>query len=347
MVKDLPHKDSLYKVNTKFEGKKLPSLDTLAQLPPKRKKDKKELPSIVKRARSKYYTQAILKQLVHKKDSPLHKQYSRAYHCAEIIIQEGNKLRSRYCNSRICNVCNRIRTAKLMNKYIEPLQALGQTYFTTLTTPNVKKENLRQTVLDLIKTTTFVIRNIREKKLYKFSGIRKIEITYNPETDTYHPHVHVLHDERIGDLIIEEHLKRNPTAHILGQDTRIANSENLNEMFKYAAKFLIKDKTTKNQMNIYSFALDEIMMALDGLRTFQPFGSIRAKKIEDDENEQPELIAETITDPYIIEKLEQFHLTNWQWLKNDWFCHKTNRPLSEYKPPNIYIEYKKHKTYNK
>jgi len=323
------HKDNSKYVNAKFKGKS-PSLDNKAQLPTK---TKKELPAIVKRARSKYYTQAILKDLVHDKTRKLNKQYTRAWHCASAIERKGNKETSMYCNSRICNLCARIRTARLMSKYVIPLQALGQTYFTTLTVPNCTKEKLRETCLKLIETTKNVVRVIRERKLYKFSGIRKLEITYNAKTNTYHPHIHLLHDEKIGDIIIDEHLKRNTTSSIKAQDSRPMGANDLIEVFKYATKFLIKDNENKNQLNIYSFALDEIMMALDGLRTFQPFGAIRAKNNEDDEIIEPELIAEI---------LEDIDFDYWIWDKNDWVSMNTGELKSNYKPPEkLYIHYKK------
>jgi len=330
------YKDKNNSVNAKYKGIS-PSLDTLAQLPPEVKK----LPSLVKRARSKYYTQAILCELVHNKELKLHKQYSRAYHCAKVIIQEGDVLRSRYCNSRSCNVCNRIRTAKLMNGYVIPLRELGELYFTTLTIPNVPESELRNATINLLKTTTLVIRNVREKQGYKISGIRKLECTTNEKRDDYHPHIHILHDQNIGEIIIKEHLKRNPLANRLGQDTRPMKQDDLNEMFKYSTKFLIKDDKIKNQLNVDSYALNVIMESMDKLRTFQTFGHIRTLKPIEQENETLELTAQ-ITDPLLIEKLGRFHSTNWEWLKNDWYCVRTQRPLSEYKPPEkLYIHYKK------
>jgi hypothetical protein len=334
------YKDKNNSVNAKSKGIS-PPLDTLAQLPPKDKK----LPSLVKRARSKWYTQQYLKELVHNKELKLHKQYSRAYHCAEVIIQDGDVLRARYCNSRSCNGCNRIRTAKFMNGYIVPLRELGQLYLTTLTIPNVTEAELPEAVERLIKTTQLSIRNVREKKGFiELSGIRKIEITYNSKTNTYHPHVHVLHNLEVGGLIIIEHLTRNPTAKIIAQDTRKMGANDLNEVFKYATKFLIKDDKIKNQLNVDSYALNVIMESLDKKRTFQTFGHIRTLKPIEQENETLELTAQ-ITDPLLIEKLGRFHSTNWQWQKNDWYCVRTQRPLSEYKPPEkLYIHYKKRLT---
>jgi hypothetical protein len=160
-----------------------------------------------------------------------------------------------------------------------------------------------------------------------------LEITYNAKTNTYHPHIHLLHDEKIGDLIIDEHLKRNQTSSILGQDTRPMGANDLIEVFKYATKFLIKDNENKNQLNIYSFALDEIMMALDGLRTFQPFGAIRAKNNEDDEFIEDELIAEIV---------ENNDFDYFNWIEHDWFSMSTGEAKSKYKPPEkLYIHYQK------
>ena len=66
-------------------------LDNIAQLPTDTNK------SLSKRARSKFYTQKIVYPLLFI-ESPLNKNYSRAFHCGSVIKQHGKKLVSRYCN---------------------------------------------------------------------------------------------------------------------------------------------------------------------------------------------------------------------------------------------------------
>jgi plasmid rolling circle replication initiator protein Rep len=340
MVQDIKNRENGCK-----GGKKPPPLDNIAQLPTITKE------TLSKRARSKFYTQKIVSPLLYI-DSPLHKNYERAFHCGAVIKQKGKKLISQYCNSRICHVCNRIRTAKMMAGYIEPLRELGDLHFTTLTIKNVKAENLAETIEKMLKDMSNIIRVLREKRGIKTSGIRKIEITYNPKTDDYHPHFHILHNENVGDILIEEWLKRTPTAKKQGWDrkkkkmvdiqvTKPVTKESeddrkfLNEIFKYATKFVVKDDKERNILNVYAPALDNILRALHTKRSIQSFGDIRKLKIAEDEGEQ-ELLSQEITD------IEEEIYKEWNWASindiYDWLDNNGDR-LTNYEPPDIEFRY--------
>lgn len=322
-------------------------LDNIAQLPTTTNK------TLSKRARSKFYTQKIVYPLLYI-DSPLNKNYSRAFHCGSVIKQYGKNLVSRYCNSRLCHTCNRIRTAKMMKGYIDPLKELGNLYFTTLTIKNVKSENLNQTIEDMIKNMSNIIRVLREKRKINISGIRKIEITYNHKKDDYHPHFHILHNMDVGDIIIEEWLKRNPTAKKQGWDwkkkkmvdiqvSKQVTKENdddkkyLNELFKYATKFIIKDDKERGILNVYVPALDNILKSLHKKRTIQSFGEIKRLKLNEDiEEEIEELVSQEIED------IEEEIYKEWNWsydgIVYDWLDNSSKR-LTDYEPPDIEFTY--------
>jgi hypothetical protein len=289
-----------------------PPLDTLGQLPTK------GLKTLKKRARSKWWTRAIVGRLLYV-ESPIHKTYQRAYYCSGVLTQEGQKITTKYCDSRICHICNRIRTAKLMNGYISQFEKLEDLEFTTLTIPNVKADILKETVTDILKTWADVVRVLRERKKINLSGIRKIEITYNSIYDTYHPHLHILSDSNVGDLLIAEWLKRFPNASIKAQNTKKAEQSALNEIFKYTTKIIARQKGITY---IYIQALDVIMQALHGRRTFQPFGKIR--KIEED-IEQLESI--------VYSDLPDYEFITWCWNGEDWE-NTAGEQLTGYKPPN-------------
>ena len=308
---------TLKDTNTFNTTKKSASLDTLAQLPTKH--------PLLKRARSKYYTNQIVAPLLYI-DSPLHKQYQRAYYCNHTIVQEGDKFISKYCNSRACHICNRIRTAKAMNGYMKQFENLGEKWFTTLTFRNVNKEELRISIVEMTKRITNILRVLRERKKIKISGIRKIEVTYNSEQDTYHPHIHLLHDKNCGNIIIEEWLKRyGNMASLEAQDTRIANKDSFNELFKYSTKVSHKGKGDKAH-KVYIHALDTILVSLHKLRTFQPFGIIK-KVSEDVEEIQAQIIP-----------VNEQKYTEWEYNEdvNDWQdIYNRNNNLTGYKPPDI------------
>ena len=147
---------------------------------------------LTKRAKRKQYTQKITAELL-KLNSKLHKQYQRAYYCCDGIQQEGTTIKTanEYCNSRACLVCNSIRTAKLIEAYGSDLRAEKQ-YFCTLTIVSVKKAELKETIEKMTRQFGLILKALREKKGLKPDGIRRLEITYNKEADTYHPHFHYL-----------------------------------------------------------------------------------------------------------------------------------------------------------
>jgi hypothetical protein len=318
-------------------------LDNIAQLPTAPKIEglkgaKTNLKSYEKRAKGKFYTQNINGPLCYI-DSPIHKLYERAYHCNNTLYQKGDKITAKYCNSRTCINCNRIRTAKLIKGYLIPLKELANIEpdnnleFVTLTIPNCKPEELNDVVYSMKKNLTNLIRVIREKRKIDISGITKIECTYNDNENTFHPHFHLIVNKNSGQLIINEWLKRYPEAAHWCQKTQKADTGSLLEMFKYTTKFLIKDNTTKRQ-KIYTHAIDLIMQSFYKKRTIQPFGKL--KKLKDEVSEEvEELISEHIEE--FEDKDEEF-ICNWNWCpeKNNWFA--SNMPLTEFKPPNIDFE---------
>ena len=307
------------------------SLDKLAQLPTATQSGGVGSRNLSKRARSKYYTNKIVGHLLYL-DSPMHKQYQRAYYCNSNIVQNGKTLTAKYCNSRACHICNRIRTAKFINGYKQPLQDLGELEFTTLTVPNVTKDKLRDTITKMCKNLSNIVRVLREKRNIKLSGIRKIECTYNANTDTYHPHLHIITDCATGAIIIDEWLCRYTNASRRAQDTRKCDENSFLELFKYTTK--IATKTIKGQgWDVHIPALDVIMCALDKKRTFQPFGKI--KKVSEEVDELQSVV---------VEELNPNHYAEWEYneLTSDW--HNIYIPcarLTRYKPPdlqlNIYV----------
>ena len=302
------------------KGSDTPFLDTLGYLPT----NPEILGSDVlrKRARSKWYTQAIVGRLLFL-GSDLHKYYQRAFYCNSILIQEGKAIRSTYCDTRTCNICNRIRTANLMNGYLPQFEG-RHIEFVTLTLPNVEGKDLRFTIEWIIKESANMIRLFRERRGIEINGIRKIEVTYNAITDTYHPHIHLIVD-KCGQLIVDEWLKRNPTAVIKAQDCTPADQNSLNELFKYTTKIIGRKS---GDLVVYVNALDRIMIALKNKRCFQPFGDI--KKVSEEVNS--ELQGQEYNIP-------EYDFMIWKWDECDW-VNSDRETLTGYISPDIEIVYK-------
>ena len=300
------------------EGKCYTLLDTIAQ-----PVHRAGLSDLKRRAKNQYFSKMLAQNLT-KLESPLNKGYRRTlFDCGGLIIQEGQKLTSKYCNARWCNTCNRIRTAKLLNGYQKPLQAFAEPYFVTLTIPNVSEFDLKDAIKSMLRSFQLIVRSRR--RLTPINGIRKLECTINAETDTYHPHFHVLVDgEENAKYLISEWLKRYELAESWCQDMRLADKGSLSELFKYTTK--IVSKTKNGDFNIYIRKLDVIFNAMYKLRTFQSFGSVRM--ITED-------IDKLKSDTYDIEfKETEVYL----WANSDWYSMSEGLPLTEYVPSTAMVK---------
>lgn len=295
-------------------------LDTLAQLPTTPLKT--GLETLQKRARSKWYTTAIIGSLLYT-DTPLHQYYRNAYYCNHILTQYGQEITGKYCNTRVCHVCNRIRTAKLINGYVGQLMGLEGLEFVTLTIPNCTSVELRSTVDRMIKAASNIVRVLRERRRIDVSGIRKIEITYNEKTDTYHPHLHFLVSGKVGQLIVDEWVKRFTDAKLIAQSVVDADKGSLNELFKYTTKIITKKR---GAITVYIKPLDIIMQSLVGRRIIQPFGKM---KLVDEEIKE----LETMT----YDSIPEYDFMIWEWDNSDWKNGK-GEGLTGYTPPTIEIQ---------
>lgn len=306
------------------------SVHTLAQLGPIQQQrgfqpmslpadepQKKGIPYLTKKAKGKYFTQELARHLS-QLDSPLNKGYRRSlFDCCSVLSQTGTKLTGKYCNSRWCNTCNRIRTARLINGYEKPLSELTDPYLTTLTVPNVTGRELRHTIEGMTRTYANIVKQAR-KGGNGPRGVRKLECTYNVIDDTYHPHFHAIVDGQANaSRIIDEWMKRHPSASMKGQDMRPADAASSKELFKYVSK--IVTKTAGDGTAIIVPALDTIFQAMHGKRTFQPFGGIR-------------MVSEDIEDVQADEyQIDPYDAVQWVWCNSDWVSEE-GKGLTGYRP---------------
>ena len=303
-----------------------PSLDKLAQLRPDPSNSPKNghftesgkltegsQKTLQKRARAKYLTNGITDKLRHL-DTPLKPSYINTFFCASILVQSGLKITGKYCNNRWCLVCNRIRTAKLIIAYREVLERLPDKHFVTLTIPNVPAEELHTAIRTMAAEIRRIQNHVFRKRGAPVSGVRKLEVTYNPKRNDFHPHYHlIVSGGQAARDLVSEWLKTWPTAKRAAQDVRPADMNATMELFKYFTKVLT-DGT------VYASALDVIFQAMRGLRVFQPMG-IRKDISEDIEEIQAEVYRD-------LEERE----THWSWISTDWIDRTTGEVLSDYTP---------------
>lgn len=324
--------------------------------------------NLEKKAYSKYLSYFLANELENIEPTFLKKSYTQTKYCCEYLIQEGLKLSGRYCKQRWCLVCNRIKTAKLINGYEPELKKFNEPYFLTTTIANVSNVlpdddfNLRT-----------VLKNMQEywrtiyKKLYKhykktntdFKLIKKVECTYNFEENTYHPHYHfVLEGENLGNDILQNwlYVKDNKFKYLKnkygfeispkGQKLKpVENEKGYLELFKYFTKIVTKtnEKETKNiqrKNSIYKetvkekkeiimpSALNVIFQSMAGRRVFEPVGISSVTEDFKDED----LAAQDCTANLIYEK------TKWSWNGQDWQNIKNNNNLTGFEPNNKLID---------
>ena len=152
--------------------------------------DGKNIDVLKKRARAKYFTNSYLHRLI-ALDSGLVKSYNQTLACASILTQDGDKVTGHYCNQRWCTVCNRIRIARMIEGYGAELHELEEPYFITLTVPNCTKDALKATIEQMNAAFQKIVDVLKKRKV-KLRALRKLEVTYNPQENTYHPHFHMI-----------------------------------------------------------------------------------------------------------------------------------------------------------
>lgn len=276
--------------------------------------------NLQKRAHSKALNSLLFGKMLCNLDSNLKAQYQDTYYCSHNIFIQRKKAKSNFCKKRWCMICNRIRTAQLISTYTPTLESWENKQFITLTVKNMKRESLPEAIEKMYKDFA-KIKDLERKQNSKIVGLRKLEITYNKHEDEYHPHYHlIIEDPSKSKRIINRWLELNPTASQKGQDARKANNSSCFELFKYFTK-LTSNSSKDKSISIH--ALDTIFNAIQGIRTFQPFGFL-AHKME----APPENLDMTETTK---EEIEHY---NYEYKTRDWYNAETGELLTNYKAGN-------------
>ena len=101
-----------------------------------------------------------------------------------------------FCKNRFCPICSKRKSfndalvIKVMTEYIK--QEMKRRYIlVTLTAPNVVGENLKDEITKYNKAIDKLFKRHKYKKAVK-GYLRKLEVTYNKNSETHHPHFRVL-----------------------------------------------------------------------------------------------------------------------------------------------------------
>lgn len=279
---------------------------------------------IYKRNYAKYISRSLAITLRNSNEkSPLRQSYLNTYYCNHnLYVDDNNNLTGKYCKHRWCILCNRIRTAELINGYLPTIMEMKDKYFVTLTLPTCNGKYLPTRIKEMEEAWRRIMKLNREAKYFNLNGIRKMECTIRPQ-GMYHYHYHIIVDgKEQAEWILSQWLKRFNSANKMAQDIRKADDKSVKELFKYFTKLLAKDDGLfkSNDREIKEFKrLDFIFCKIQGKRIFQPFGNIR--KISEDIIE----IKSTIQRPQGLEG------EIWKWVEYTWVS-ELGELLTNYKP---------------
>lgn len=127
--------------------------------------------------------------------------YAAMEHCGDYLVMLEDETRTRrkldvgyFCRQRLCAGCawrSAVKSAQCVSAIAGAMIEQGKIMLmVTLTVPNVPGNQLRQTIQHLGRSWMRLLKRER----YKCWGdnVRKVEITYNADADTYHPHMHIV-----------------------------------------------------------------------------------------------------------------------------------------------------------
>ena len=115
---------------------------------------------------------------------------------ADVTLEKRKLMMANSCNNRFCPMCAYRKARKEGLKHMIMMKKLkiDKKYsfiFLTLTAPSVTGEELENEIKDYAKAFKR-FSELKEFQKINLGYIRKLEITYNSEKNTYHPHYHLI-----------------------------------------------------------------------------------------------------------------------------------------------------------
>lgn len=173
-------------------------------------------------------------------------------------------VKSNFCRKRLCNICAWRRQSKFtaqMFPVINILSSQGYRFiFATATVPNVPLNQLKSTIDLLLKSYDRLLKHRKIKRAWE-GKIRALEVTYNAEAETFHPHIHVM-------VAVTEDYFSDPDLYITENEFREYWEESLHSMFDYPLQVdlrAIKDEVKGTIETLkYSFKSSQYTTAIQG-----------------------------------------------------------------------------------
>ena len=110
------------------------------------------------------------------------------------VSEKGKLHNANFCRDRLCPMCAWRRSYKIFAQVSKIMAHIKDDYaflFLTLTIPNISSENVSEALQELQQGWQRLRRTKRFKSVIK-GYFKALEITYNKDSETYHPHFHIV-----------------------------------------------------------------------------------------------------------------------------------------------------------
>lgn len=238
-----------------------------------------------------------------------------------IDTETGQITGANFCKQRLCPVCNYRRSTMLWHKVKEVLQEIdNELIFITLTVRNCDGKDLEKTINNILKA----FHKLTSRKTWRknFIGfIRGLEITYNSEAQTFHPHIHILAvatENYFEENYVDVHTLRNWWTESAELDyyvqvdiRKVSDKDNaIAEVVKYSVKMadILQGETDEKKLQ----ATQVLASCIVGRRLMSTGGIIKklSKELKIDISDEVELSEKR-------EKSKYYHYENGTYLEKN------------------------------
>ena len=207
------------------------------------------------------------------------------HYCGSLLSfdSNGNLVSANFCRERFCPMCQRrkaLRTYAEISRLWEVMQAEYSFVHLVLTIKNVNGRELPDTINHLFKCSSKMFKMPRFKQGVK-GVLRCLEVSYNADNNTYHPHLHCLCAVRKSYFTSRYYLKHEELREMWAMSIKADYTPQISvkkcddgaiaEVAKYCVKPLALDLPTDRRARV----LDVLNFALKGRRMLQSYGVVR------------------------------------------------------------------------
>lgn len=246
-------------------------------------------------------------------DSPNQLEYVAALSCCTNLVQTENtylKPKNHRCGSRLCNICNNIRTAKLIEQFLPKVDISKKWGLLVLTRSNTALEDAdKETLSKAIDDYYHKIAIIKQRAKRKFKELDTI-ITFEIQGEgfkqrkengsfywaSFHPHINVFGNVEVLQFIKDNWIELNEKdgykltevnqrLNVLDESYCKKKNKTLPEMVRHSLMEIIKYTTKgltnfKNGHSVNVRALDIIISSMKARRRVMASGVFFNKKVE-------------------------------------------------------------------